>query len=183
MGFSVNEIRSGLTLGGARPTLFNIQFVNPANQAADIKVPILCQSASLPASNMGMIQIPYFGRVIKLAGDRKFDPWEVNILNDEDFLIRNALEQWCNTINSLQGNLRGFGTSATSAYKSNAIVTQYGKTGIPIRQYTLNGIYPEMVSNIGLQWSAVDQVETFSVVFQYDWWEVSGGNTGNAGGS
>lgn len=182
MAFSVNEIRSGLTLGGARPTLFNIQFVNPANSAADIKVPILCQSASLPASNFGQIQIPYFGRMVKLAGDRSFEPWTVQIMNDEDFLIRNALEQWCNSINSLQGNLRGFGTSASSAYKTNAIVTQFGKTGNVLRQYTLNGIFPRSVSNIELNWGDVDRIEYFSTTFEYDWWEVSGGNTGNAGG-
>lgn len=182
MPFNVNEIRSGLTLGGARPTLFNIQFINPANSAADIKVPVLCQAASLPSSNMGMIQIPYFGRVIKLAGDRRFESWTVSILNDEDFLIRNALEHWCNSINSVQGNLRGFGTSATSAYKTNAIVTQYGKTGNTLRQYTLNGIYPESVSNIELSWGNADSVEYFTTTFAYDWWEVTGGNTGSAGG-
>lgn len=182
MAFSVNEIRSGLTLGGARPTLFQVQFVNPASSVADIKVPILCQSASLPESDLGQITIPYFGRSIKLAGDRRFGAWEVQILNDEDFLIRNAIETWCNSINSLQGNLRGFGTSATSAYKTNALVTQFAKTGVPIRQYTFNGIYPRQVSPIQLSWGNVDSVESFSVVFEYDWWEVSGGNTGNAGG-
>jgi hypothetical protein len=182
MPFNINEIRSGLTLGGARPTLFNIQFVNPASQAADIKVPLLCQAASLPSSNIGRIQVPYFGRTINLAGDRRFEAWNVSILNDEDFLIRNALEQWCNSINSLAGNLRGYGTSASSAYKSNAIVTQYGKTGNVLRQYTLNGIYPEAVSSIDLSWASQDQIETFSVAFLYDWWEVSGGVTGNAGG-
>ena len=182
MSFNINEIRSGLTLGGARPTLFQVQFINPANSAADIKVPVLCQSASLPSSDLGMISIPYFGRTIKLAGDRRFEGWSVQIMNDEDFLIRNAMENWCNSINSLQGNLRGFGTSATSAYKSNAIVTQFGKTGIPLRQYTFNGIYPQNVSAINLSWAEQDQIETFSVAFQYDWWEVSGGQTGNAGG-
>ena len=103
-------------------------------------------------------------------------------MNDEDFLIKNALEHWSNSINSLQGNLRGFGTSATSAYKSNAIVTQFGKTGIPIRQYTMNGIYPRQVSDIQLSWQNIDEIERFQVQFEYDWWEVSGGNTGNAGG-
>lgn len=181
MSMNINEIRSQLPLGGARPTLFQVQFVNPASSAADIKVPFLCHSASLPSADMGLIQIPYFGRTIKLAGDRKFDGWNVEIYNDEDFAIRNALETWCSAINSVQGNVRGFGTSATSAYKSNAIVTQFSKTGVPLRKYMMNGIYPQAVAAIGLSWNQMDAIESFAVTFQYDWWEVAGGITGNGG--
>lgn len=178
MSLNVNEIRSQLPLGGARPTLFQVQFVNPANSTGDIKVPFLCFSASLPASQLGLIQIPYFGRTIKLAGDRSFDPWVVQLYNDEDFLIKNALETWSNAINSMQGNIRGFGTSQSSAYKSDAIVTQLSKTGLPLRQYKFIGVFPRTVSQIPLGWNQTDLIENFEVAFEYDWWEVSGGSTG-----
>lgn len=183
MAFNINEIRSQLTLGGARNSLFQVTIQNPANSVADIKVPFMVQAAQIPASSLGTIEVPYFGRKIKLAGDRTFAEWTVTVINDEDFLVRNAMEQWSNTINSLQGNLRGFGAASPLLYKAQAQVVQYSKTGVPIRTYQFNGIYPSEISAIDLDWNATDQIETFQVTFQYDWWEVTGGITGNAGGS
>ena len=183
MAFNANEIRSQLTLGGARNSLFQVTIQNPANGIADIKVPFMVRATSIPASTIGTIEVPYFGRKIRLAGDRTFDPWSVTVINDEDFLVRNAMEQWVNTIQSSQGNVRGFASSAPSLYKAQAQVVQYSKVGVPIRTYTFNGIYPSDVSAIDLDWNATDQIQEFSVTFQYDWWEVTGGVTGNAGGS
>jgi len=182
MAFNVNEIRSQLTLGGARNSLFQVQFQNPANGAGDLKVPFMVRTAQIPSSDLGIIEVPYFGRKIKLAGDRTFADWTVTVINDEDFAIRNALEQWSNQINSLQGNLRTFSGAAPSLYKANAEVTHFSKTGVPIRTYKFNGIFPQTISTIDVDWNATDSIEEFTVTFQYDYWEVSGGITGNAGG-
>jgi hypothetical protein len=182
MAFDVNEIRSQLVAGGARNSLFQVTFNNPANSSASLKVPFLCRAAQIPASNLGTIEVPYYGRKIKLAGDRTFDSWSVTVINDEDFAIRNAIEEWSNKINTFQGNLRAFSASSPSLYKATAEVTQFSKTGIPLRTYQFNGIYPESVSTIDLDWSSTDSIEEFGVTFQYDWWVVSG-PTGNAGGS
>ena len=183
MTFSIEEFKAQLEFGGARQTQFHVQFINPADSVADIKVPVMCKAASLPASTLGTIQVPFFGRMTKLAGDRTFEAWSVTVINDEDFLIRNALETWSNRINSLEGNLRNFGSASPLAYKSNAIVTQYGKRGNMLRQYTFHGIYPESVSSIQLDWSATDQIEEFTCNFTYDWFDVTGGTTGNGGGN
>jgi len=183
MAFNINEIRSQLTLGGARQSLFQVQIQNPANSVADIKVPFMVRTAQIPSSDLGVIEVPYFGRRIKLAGDRVFGDWTVTVINDEDFLIRNAMEEWSNKINTLQGNLRAFSAASPLLYKANAQVTQFSKTGVPIRTYTFNGIYPSSVSTIDLDWASTDQIEEFAVTFQYDYWEVTGGITGNGGGS
>lgn len=183
MAFNVNEIRSHLALGGARNTLFQVQFTNPANSIADIKVPFMIRAAQLPSSTLGLIEVPYFGRKIRLAGDRSFGEWTVTVMNDEDFLIRNALEEWSNRINTMQGNLRSFGAASPLLYKSTAQITQFSKTGVPLRTYQFNGIFPVDISAIEMDWNAVDQIEEFSVTFAYDWWEVSGGVTGQGGGS
>ena len=127
-----------------------------------------------------MIEVPYFGRKIKVAGDRTFAEWTVTIINDEDFLIRNAMEQWSNSINSHAGNIREFGSASPLLYKSNAQITQFSKTGVPIREYTFNGMFPTEVSAIEMAWETTDAIEEFTVTFQYDFWEVSGGITGNS---
>jgi hypothetical protein len=183
MAFNINDIRSQLSLGGARNSLFQVTIQNPANGAADIKIPFLVRAAQIPASTLGLIEVPYFGRKIRMAGDRTFADWTVTVINDEDFAIRNAMEQWSNQIQTHQGNLRQFGSASPSAYKAQAQVTQFSKTGNAIRTYTFNGIFPTEISPIEMDWNATDTIEEFTVTFQYDWWEVTAGTTGNAGGA
>lgn len=180
MAFNVNEIRSQLTLGGARNSLFQVRFNNPAQGAGDLKVPFLVKAAQIPASTLGTIEVPYYGRKFKIAGDRVFNPWIVTVINDEDFLIRNSLEEWMNEINNHTTNLRGFGSAAPSQYKADATVTQFSKTGAPIREYKFVGVFPIELNEIELNWESTDQIQEFQCTFQYDYWTV-GGSTGNAG--
>ena len=88
MAFNINEIKSQLALGGARPSLFQVTLTNPVNAAADLKFPFMCRAAQMPASTLGLIEVPYFGRKIKIAGDRTFAEWTVTCINDEDMIIR-----------------------------------------------------------------------------------------------
>ena len=178
MAFNINEMRSQLQFGGARQNLFQVDISNPANSDGDRKTRFMCQAAQLPGSDLGVIPVFYFGRQMKLAGDRTFAEWTVTIMNDEDFLIRNAMEEWSNQINRLQRNVREIGPG----YKSQATVTQFGKDGTKIRTYDFNGIFPSTISPIELDWSTTDQIELFQVTFQYDYWSVGKvGQTGDAG--
>ena len=183
MAFNINDIRSQLTLGGARPSLFQVIISNPVNPIADLKLPFLCKAAQLPQSELGTIEVPYFGRKLRIAGDRKFAPWTVTIINDEDFLVRNAMETWNNSIQLYEQNLNALGSSAPALYKSQATVTQFGKDGTILRTYQFNGIFPDVVGPIDLAWAAVDEIEEFQVSFQYDTFEILNSITGNAGGA
>ena len=57
------------------------------------------KAANLPASNINVIDVPFRGRNLKIAGDRTFDVWTITIINDTNFRIRNAFERWMNAIN------------------------------------------------------------------------------------
>lgn len=177
MAFNINEMRSQLTYGGARQNLFQVQIQNPANGNGDLKVPFMVQAAQLPGSDLGVIPVYYFGRQMKLAGDRTFAEWTVTIINDEDFLIRNAMEEWSNAINRLQRNVREI-----NRYKSQAQVTQFAKDGSKLRTYEFSGLFPSNISPIDLDWATTDQIESFQVTFQYDYWTVGNSSTGRAGG-
>lgn len=181
MAFNINELRGQLTFGGARNTNFQVIIQNPVNAASDLKVPFMVKAASLPASTLGEISVPYFGRKIKQAGDRTFQPWTVTIINDEDFLVRNAMEAWSNSINSHTGNITSFASGSPILYKTQAQVLQLSKTGVTLREYTFHGLWPMEISPIDVSWELNDQIEEFQVTFEYDYWDVSGGITGNAG--
>ena len=181
MAFNINELRSQLTGGGAKASLFQVQIFNPATSSAFDKTPFMIKASSLPASTLGMVEVPYFGRKMKIAGDRTFEEWNVTVINDEDFLVRNAMEQWSASINSHQGNRSSYASPTSLQYKSTATITQLSKSGTAIREYTFNGIYPTSVAAIEMAWGTVDEIEEFQVTFAYDWWSVTGGTTGRAG--
>lgn len=179
MAFSINDIRAKLKFGGARPTLFNVRMTAPSVIGGDMSdAEFLIQASSLPGSNITPIEIPYFGRKIKVAGDREFEPWSVTVMNDEDFKIRQVMENWHNRINSLSGNLNTTGSAAPTNYKAQADILQYSKAGNVVRAYRFYGMFPTEVSPIEVSWEAQNQIELFNVTFVYDWYEVVGGNTG-----
>jgi hypothetical protein len=170
MSFNINEFKSQLVGGGARPTLFQVQILNPVSPEADFKVPFMVRAAGIPASNLGSYTVPYFGRQVKYAGDRTFEDWTITVINDEDFAIRNAMEAWSNAVNTHDGNLRAL----PQQYKSNAIITQFSKDGSAIRSYVFEGMFPLTISGIEVDWATVDAIEEFTVTFQYDFWRVEG---------
>tara|TARA_Y100000034_G_C6910355_1_gene424446 strand:- start:15011 stop:15580 length:570 start_codon:yes stop_codon:yes gene_type:complete len=181
VSFNINKFSGAMAFGGARNTLFSVNITNPVNGTADIQVPFMVKAGQIPASTLGTIELPYFGRKVKIAGDRTYAEWTTTILNDEDFGIRNAMEEWSYAINTPITNLRQFGSASPSEYKADAQITQYSKTGVAVRTYNFVGLWPQEVSTIELAWDSNDQVEEFTVTFAYDYWEIQGGITSNAG--
>ena len=183
MAFNVNLFQGALKFGGARPTLFQVNITNPVNSTGDVMVPFMAKATSIPESTLSQFPIKYFGRDVKFAGQRTFAEWNATIINDEDFAVRNSMEEWHNAINSGKSNLTSLGSSSPSLYKSDAQVTQFSKTGVPLRVYNMVGIFPISIGAQALAWDAVDTLEEFEVSFAFDYFEVSGGITGNAGGA
>ena len=75
--------------------------------------------AQLIASNVNVIDVPFRGRNLKVAGDRTFDVWTITVINDVDFNIRTAFEKWMNMINKHDDNtpvLLNPGQYQTDAY-------------------------------------------------------------------
>jgi hypothetical protein len=174
MAFSITEIKGALKQGGARPTLFNVELFSPFQSDLNTLSSFMVQSAQLPGSSITPIEVPYFGRKIRVAGDRTFEPWTVTIINDEDFKIRHALETWHHRINTLVGNLNSTGSPAPDNYKKRAAVHQYSKVGDePIRTYQFEGMFPTEITPIELNWNDTDQIEIFQVTFVYDYFEVT----------
>ena len=184
MAFSVTEFKSNLKQGGARPSLFNVEFQypsgipkpNPPNQAS-----FLVKSTTIPASTIGSYDVFYHGKTIHVAGDRSFDTWDTTIINDEDFGIRNTLESWMASISNHKLNTRDkkvFNTSEgdVAKYKSTLRVIQFSKAGEELCEYKFIGAWPSALSTINLDWATASEIEEFTCTWVYDSWFVSGGN-------
>ena len=191
---SIVDFKQKLTGGGARSNLFEVEIEYPIEIAVDTSAngpkefgKFMIKAAEIPASNLGNIPVPFRGRVLPIAGDRTFDPWTVTIINDTNFKIRDAMEQWSNSINDLQTSQ---GIIDPADYQTNAKVKQLSRKGgndpgkiDVLREYRFEGIYPNVVSSIPLDYGATDQIEEFQVTFNYLFYSVTDGETlGNSGG-
>jgi hypothetical protein len=189
MAFSVQEFRAQMVADGARPNLFRCTLTFPTisvggasvtGQNAQQKYTFMARAAQLPGSTVNQIPVNYFGRELKFAGNRTFPEWTVTVINDEDFVIRNAFERWMSGLNSHAGNLRqpGF-LKGDAGYQQDGQVVHYGKTGNIIKIYNFIGMFPIDVSPIELDWGANDTIEEYAVTFAYQWWEAdtTDGNT------
>ena len=174
---TISQFKSQLIGGGARPNLFEVELTTlPAGIAwpAD-NFRYMCKAAQLPASVIANIDIPFRGRIFKVAGDRTIEPWSITIINDEDFRIRKAMEEWVDLIAKLENNL---GATDPSAYMVNAKVFQLGRGSTPssqtnagdrnavLREYEFIDIFPTSVSSIDLSYDSSDTIEEFTVDFE-----------------
>lgn len=179
MPFNIDNFKNlGLSLGGARPSLFEIVISSwpdkTEGQNVVTKLSYLAKASSIPPSVVESIDIPYFGRKIKILGDRVFPNWSVTIMNEEDFNVRSAFLNWHEAMNMKIDNRLDYGDGSLNNYKKDIFVNQYSKVGgAPTFSCKLVGAFPVTVDAIQLDWDAINQVEQFDVEFAYDYWVAS----------
>ena len=121
----VDDFKSKLRGGGARPNLFKATVNFPTYAGGDVELTsFLCEAAQLPISQIGLVTVPFRGRQLKVAGDRTFEPWNVTIINDTDFTIRDSMERWMNGINGHSANT---GLVNPVDYQADLLVEQLDK--------------------------------------------------------
>ncbi len=174
---TISQFKAALIGGGARPNLFEVELTTlPAGIAWDAdSFRYMCKAAQLPAQNVANIDVPFRGRIFKVAGDRTIDTWTVTIINDEGFVLRNAFEEWADLIAKLDNNL---GATDPSAYMTNAKVFQLGRgsttsskssagsSNAVLKEYEFIDIWPSAVGAIDLSYDSSDAIEDFTVEFQ-----------------
>jgi hypothetical protein len=178
MSFSISNFRGGaLNNSGARPNLFDVQLTKaPAVIGlVDTEFRFACKAAQIPPMTVGVVEVPYFGRVVKVPGNKTFDNWNVTIINDEGFEVRNAMEKWMVLMGGHASNKSAIGASGTGGLNDSlygtGVVRQYPKSGATaIQTYEFTNIFPVNVSEIALDWSSNDAIEEFTVEFAYDYW-------------
>ena len=171
---------------GVRPNMFQVDITFPGTVEADqTLVSYMCKSAALPASNIGVIEVPFRGRTVKIAGDRTFDNWSATFINDKEMKSRSYFEEWLNKINTHKANTGEI--QDPTAYGRSIVIRQLEKDSSPagseLRSYKLWYAFPISTSAIDLAYDSNDQIEEFSVEFQYSYWTVGDDSDTTAGDS
>ena len=184
---TLSRFKSRLNGGGARPNLFeaNITFPTGLNgaswlQGAQEDFQFFCKATSMPAATIGVVDVPFRGRILKVAGDRTFEPWTVTVINDEDYNIRKSFETWAEGINSL---VTGVGAVDPTVYMGSGEIRQLSRTATVAgdegsiaageqrvtHTYKCNDIWPSEISSIDLSYDSSDAIEEFTVTFQVEY--------------
>ena len=198
---TISDFKTAMQGGGARPNLFEVEmtlsglgFELPGFDATEFA--FMCKAANIPAQTVASIDVPFRGRIFKVAGDRTIDTWTVTIINDETFDLRGAFETWTEQLAKLDNNL---GATDPNAYMASAMVYQLGRGSSPssknndgsanalLQTYKFVDIFPTEVSAIDLSYDSSDTIEEFTVTFAVQSIErlggaaVSGGSAATSG--
>ena len=191
---SIDSFKSRLVQGGARPNLFEVEMDFPSGvgifdeEIENTRHRMMIKGAQLPASNIAEVVVPFRGRQLKVAGDKRFDPWTITVINDGDFKLREAFERWSNFIIKVSD---GSGTINPSDYFADWVVNQLGRAQtdlnvrgennpatLPVlRRYQMHGCWPSQVSAVELSYDTADVIEEFQVTLQVQWWEAYDSNS------
>ena len=178
MAFTVTDFKSNLfsnaAKGGARPSLFKVSIRDSSSSFTFTATEnILVKAAAIPAATVAPLPVNYAGRAYKMTGFRTYDNWTTTIINDEDFGLRNVIEEWMNLVSNHKLNKRdgsfGIAEGDDVKYKKDLTVTQFGKQGNKLKSYKFFNAFPTALSPIALDWSA-GEIEEFTCTWTYDYW-------------
>ena len=177
--------------GGVRPNLFSVEHGFPTGVAvptidgtgsSEESVAFMCKAAALPATNVGTVELPFRGRVLKVPGDRTYETWTGTFYMDDAFELRSAYEKWIELTNGVDTNTASAGVGDCLL---DVVVNQLDKfEGSPdklsiIRSYKLVSAFPVSVSQVSVAYDNNDSYEEFDVEFAYQYHETTGGAGNN----
>lgn len=181
---TIDDFKASVVSDFARPNLFQVDLNFPTGIINDASLSnfgkFTVRAANLPSSQIGVIEVPFRGRVLKIAGDRTFEPWTITIMNDTKFTLRNAFELWANSIQAANENFTAAGTlgdaSDSTGYFADMSVHQLARdlkdSDAPkvLKSYRFYNVFPSSVSAIDLDYGNNDAIEEFTVELQVQYW-------------
>ena len=174
--------------GGVRPNLFSVTHGFPTGvtppaitEVQGGEVPYMCKAAALPATNVGTVELPFRGRVIKVPGDRTYEKWTATFYMDVAFELRSAYVKWIELTNGVDTNT-AVADVTTGGILEDVTVQQLNKFGgnatelEVIREYKLISGFPVSVSQVSVAYDNNDSYEEFDVEFAYQYHTSTGGS-------
>ena len=179
--FRISTFTSKLVGGGARTNLMEMTLGNVPGGGATTDWVYLCKASQIPPSNITPIEVAYFGRNIKVAGEsREFPALSTTVVNDEGHALKAALETWMAQFNGHKSNKAvtgGFANRAT--YTRQMSLKMFKKDGTPDQIWKFEGCWPSNISSIDLNWDSGNTIQEFTVDWQYDYYTHAEAGTTN----
>lgn len=171
--------------GGTRPNRFLVTGAVGEYGDAATKHTFHVRSTFLPPVTNITLTLNAYGRKVNIPGDREYSPWQMTIYDD----IKNGTStqstnnpthlwdlftKWQNEINNHTTNQPDGGGAPGTApflqYKRNWTIQHLDLNGNldPLKTFELIGCWPKTVSDIDLNMTRRNFMNTFSVIMLYD---------------
>lgn len=131
---TISDFMSNVKRDFARPNMFQVNLSFPAffSNRADLTNMgrFTVRAANLPSSQIGVVEVPFRGRQLKIAGDRTYEPWTITVMNDQGFVLRSAFEAWAQAIQAYGENYTsaaGLDSTNTAGYFADMQVYQLSR--------------------------------------------------------
>jgi len=177
MTASVHDFLANFSGGGLRPNRYEVVLTFPGPVSSAVggnvaqKISFTCKAATIPATNMGVIDVPFMGRQVKVAGDKIWDDWTISVLLDNDLLGRRVFEVWHDMILAFDRNVATPEFVNPSNYYASAIVTLLDRADQPLQSYQVDGMFPTQVGEVQLGYDQNDQIAEQSCTFAINGWK------------
>ena len=170
--FKVDSFTSALKGGGARTNLMWVKMTNSKYIATGGDFTYLCKASNIPASTITAIEVPYFGRNVKVAGEsREFAPLTTTVVNDEGQEILLKMNKWMSDLNGADTNVSKGGLFASrTSYTCDIELEMYKKDGTKDQNWNFINCWPSNISAIDLNWDSVNTIQEFVIDWQYDYY-------------
>ena len=171
--------------GGTRPNRYTLTGTIPIGSEF-FSTHIM--ATTIPESTVGIIPIPYRGRVYKFPGDRTYTEWAFTVLDDVgDNHLWEDLHQW-----SEQFNFHGSNVAQSRAhqgqYCSDLTVSHIDHNSpgeVSLKKIQFNYAWPVSVGPVTLDMSAANQLTSYQVTIAFTGYKVmydAGGVSVNGSG-
>ena len=181
---TIDDFKANVAADFARPNLFQVDLAFPSgiiNNSSLVNLgKFTVRAANLPSSQVGVIEVPFRGRVLKIAGDRTFEPWTITVQNDSKFVLRSAFELWASSVQAYNENFTsaaGLGDADDSTgYFADMTVHQLardvkdGDKPKILKSYRFYNVFPSAIAAIDLDFGNNDAIEEFTVELQTQYW-------------
>jgi hypothetical protein len=124
-------------------------------------------STTLPGKNINPVDVPYFGQTFKIPTNTDYGgEWSITTRVDNELKIKKALEKWMDEFSDLSKN--GGGNKKVTNYNVKIDLLDNDLQTIN-DTYTLVGVFPTGIGELGLDLSAADVV-TMDVTLAFQYW-------------
>jgi hypothetical protein len=175
---ALNDLTTMLQQGKqfARPSHFKVSCPDRIQGADSFFV----KAASLPAATLNTIEVPYYGRKVRIPSTRTFDTWNITVIygTDGTHNIRSQFETW---LAEVQGPEDHF--LADNSVLSDWEVTLLNPTDSTAHKtIKMVGCYPAELGSIDLNQETSDSLSEFTATMRYTYHEVvASTNPGSVG--
>ena len=157
--------------GGTRPNRFRISgtsTVPKTGSPAGLFRETHCTAATLPESIVGIIPIPFRGRVYKFPGDRTYNEWNVTMLDDVGtYNTWKYFHEWSNQFNDHEKNISKSRQQKDEYCKDLTVDLLDHQSDNVIRTMKLLNAWPVQVGPVTLDMNAANQLGSFQVQIAY----------------